>query len=217
MALKKSMTADEMVAFIDNELLPQAKLEIGNWINPKKKQGGYFIVTRQIFCMVDFLGATYSGYPLSQRKNDPNGRRIATSTKAIRFITTFFKPKRTYNRTVITKLHDMYRNGLVHLYQPKILKLSNKNTLEWFIHKGNRHLDKIEVGSNTGKRTFKNVDHLVEIPDYSNKNRHYLPISINCLYEDFVAAVQLYRDKLHKIKYLQTNWRTAVTAIIKPR
>lgn len=51
-----------MVDFIDKELLPQVESEIGNWIHPKKKQGGYFVVTRQIFCFVEFLGAVHSGY-----------------------------------------------------------------------------------------------------------------------------------------------------------
>ena len=55
MALKSNMSSHEMTEFIDKELLPQAKLEIINWIYPRKKQDGYFKVTRQILCMVDFF------------------------------------------------------------------------------------------------------------------------------------------------------------------
>lgn len=62
MALTRNMTISEIVNFLDKELLPQVKQEIGNWIYPNKKKGGYFTVTRQIFCMIDFLGAVYMGY-----------------------------------------------------------------------------------------------------------------------------------------------------------
>src|SRR3990170_3266189 len=98
MALRRNMTCNQMVGFIDNELITQVKLEIGNWIHPRKKQGGYFVVTRQILCMVDFLGAVYSGYHLRERQRDQreHKERIATSGKARKFIADFFEPKETY-------------------------------------------------------------------------------------------------------------------------
>lgn len=211
------MTREEMVGFIDNELIPQTKLEIGNWIKPKKKQGGYFVVVRQILCMTDFLGAVYSGYPLSERRDDKKGRRIATSEKAIKFITTFFEPSNTYKKEVVVKLHDMYRNGLVHLYQPKILKLNSRSKLLWFFYKGKRHVDKIELDKDQGKVIFEDVNHLQIICNDPNKTKYYLAVSVNCLYEDFEKATQKYRDKLNNTKYLQRNWRTTVNAICKPR
>jgi len=217
MALKRNMSQEEMIAFIDNELFPQIQKEIKNWIYPKKQTGGYFAVTRQIFCMVDFLGAVYSGYPLKERKNDKNGRNIATSDKAIGFIVKFFEPKITYNRDIVTKLYKMYRHGLVHLYQPKILKLSTKKRLAWFFYRGKKHVDEIKIGTDKGERIFKNIDHLQVLFSESNKNYNYLVISIDCLYQDFEKAVKQYRDKLVSTKYLQRNWRTAINAICKPR
>jgi len=70
MALKRNMAGDEIINFIDNELLTQVKLEIGNWIHPRRRQGGYFVVTRQILCMIDFLGAVYSGYSRIEKIKD---------------------------------------------------------------------------------------------------------------------------------------------------
>lgn len=217
MALKRNMTCGEMVGFIDNELLPQAKLEIQSWIKPRKKQGGYFVVTRQILCMVDFFGATYSGYPFSERKSDKKGARIATSRKAIKFIESFFEPEKTYTKEATTTLYNMYRHGLVHLYQPRALKYNTRRVLQWFFYKGGRLKKSIEVDTPKGKIKFKNVKHLEIIFDSRYKNYYYFPISIDCLYNDFVDAAKKYRDKLKKTKYLQTNWRTAVNAICKPR
>lgn len=217
MALKRNMTRDEMVMFIDNELLPQVKLEIQTWIRPKKKTGGYFVVSRQILCMVDFLGATYSGYPLLERKNDKKGKSIATPDKAKKFITTFFKPKETYQKDIVDKLYDMYRNGLVHLYQPKILKLGARSRLQWALYRGNRHQDKLTFGSDKGNIVFRNVNHLQIIPNEPYQKHYYLVICIDSLYEDFEKAVQKYRDKLKTTKSLQRRWRTTVNAICKPR
>jgi len=219
MALKKNMTNDEMVQFIDNELLPQVTIEIGNWIHPEKKQGGYFVVTRQVFCMVDFLGAVYKGYPLKERKEDKKKHlvRISKSHKAVEFITKFFEPKQTYQEDIVRKLYDMYRHGLVHLYQPKNIRLSTRRVLTWYFYRGKRHIDEIKVGTSKGPRVFKNVDHLDMLRDPMNKNIFYLVICIDALYEDFVRAVRLYREKLKNTKYLQTNWRTTVNAICKPQ
>jgi hypothetical protein len=217
MGLERNMNESEILKFIDNELLPQVKKEVSHWIYPKKQTGGYFAVTRQIFCMIDFLGAAYSGYPLQERKLDKNGQKISTSLKAIKFITDFFEPKNIYNHKVVTKLYSMYRHGLVHLYQPRILKLNTRKRLVWFFYRGKRNVSSIKIGTDKGQKIFRNVTHLQILTDTDNKNYKYLVISINCLYEDFEDAIKKYRNKLVNTKYLQKNWRTTVNAILKPR
>lgn len=219
MALTRNMTLNEIVGFLDNELLPQVSTEIGNWIKPRKKQGGYFVTVRQILCIVDFLGATYSGYTLRERKRDRRDKRIriATSDKAKNFILSFFEPKQTYQSVAVSQLYEMYRHGLVHLYQPKLLKLGTRKVLKWFFYKGKRHQNKITVDSNQGKVVFKNIDHLKIVCDVLNSKTCHLPVCIDALFEDFENAVQKYRDTLRKTKYLQTNWRTTVNAICMPR
>ncbi|MBP9797571.1 hypothetical protein KBC70_00295 [Candidatus Woesebacteria bacterium] len=216
MALKKNMTIDEMIRFINDELLHQAKDEIQNWIYPKKKSGGYFVVSRQILCIVDFLGSVYAGYPLIERKADKEGRRISTPQKSKEFITKFFEPQNIYNPITVDLLYRMYRNGLVHLYQPKILKFGNKGRLQWALYRGKRDQTEISFGSDTGNVTFRNVSHLQIVPNKLNQS-NWLLICIDSLYEDFEKAIFTYRDTLSGNKSLQTNWRTTVNAICKPR
>ncbi len=215
MALKRNMTRNEMVQFINNELIPQAKTEIQTWIWPEKKTGGYFVVSRQIMCMVDFFGAVYSGYPLNERKVDKDGQ-IANATKAKKFITKFFQPSTTYNTDIVDKLYSMYRNGLVHLYQPKVLKFGKKGKLQWGLYRGSRNQTAVTFGSDKGNVTFHNIQHLQIIPNKLNQI-NFLIICIDSLYEDFEKAILAYRDKLNNTKSLQRNWRTAVNAICKPR
>lgn len=218
------MTSNEIVEFIDNELIPQAKLEIENWIRPTKKQGGYFVTVRQILCMVDFLGAVYWGYPRAESspKSKKSGKvikpkDIARTEKALKFLNTFFKPRETYKPESVNYLYKMYRHGLVHLYQPRILKFQNSKTLEWFFYKGKRSWIRKSVNTNEGRIVFKNVDHLKIIPRGRSKTRYHLAVCIDAFYEDFEKAVLLYRDKLKNTKSLQTKWRTTVNAICKPQ
>lgn len=220
MALKRNMSPFEMMLFIDRELLPQVELEIGNWIYPKKKKGGYFVVTRQIFCMVDFLGAVYSGYTLIERKRDKNDgiERIATTNKAKKYMEKFFEPKATYNKSTRDNLYSIYRHGLVHLYQPRVLKYNSRKALQWFFYKGKKRFYKImSVDSPQGKIKFKNVKYLQVLMNGPNNKYYYLPIGVDCLYEDFTSSVKRYRDKLMMTKSLQRKWRTTVNAICVPK
>ena len=219
MALKRNMAGDEIINFINNELLTQVKLEIGNWIHPRKRQGGYFVVTRQILCMIDFLGAVYSGYSRIEKIQDIKNQRerIATTRKAKKFIASFFEPKNLYHKTAIDYLYDIYRHGLVHLYQPRVLKYNSKKALQWFFYRGSKRFSKtMSIDTPLGKKAFKNVGHL-QVLKNPNFKHYYFPIGIDCLYEDFINAVESYKNKLRNTKILQRNWRTAVNAICKPR
>jgi len=220
MALKRNMTKDDMVEFIDKELLPQVELEIGNWIHPRKRQGGYFVVTRQILCMVDFLGAVYSGYTKSEKKRDQKDgiERIAKTEKAKNYIAKFFKPNSTYNKVAIDNLYDIYRHGLVHVYQPRVLKFNSRRALQWFFYRGQKRFYKrMAVDTPQGKKVFRDVGYLQVVFKSPSKKYYFFPIGIDCLYKDFVNSVKLYRDKLKSTKSLQRRWRTTVNAICKPR
>jgi len=164
-----------------------------------------------------FFGAVYVGYPLSERKKDKSAHKISTPEKTIKFIEDFFIPKSTYDYYTIKIIHYMYRNGLVHLYQPKSVKLRGNKKITWFIYRGKSFMKEIEINTDIGVIKFTNVNHLKLMGHPINKRLIYLPISIDCLYLDFENALKAYRDKLQKTKYLQRNWRTAVNAIIKPQ
>jgi hypothetical protein len=211
MGLKADMSREEIIEFIDGDLLPQARTEIKNWIWPRKKTGGYFVVSRQILCMVDFLGAVYCGYNQEEQAKDVEGRKISVGGKARKFILDFFEPNFEYTSPIVDLFYDMYRNGLVHLYQPKILKYKG-GTLQWCIYKGKRNLNELILN----KVVFKNVSHMQIVPD-EPKETNYLLICIDSLYEDFEKALTTYRDQLSQSEKLQQNWRETVNAISQPR
>lgn len=217
MALKINMTRTEIVDFLDKELVPQVQTEINGLIWPRKKHGAYFITVRQILCMVDFLGAVYCGYPLAERKVDKNGLHISKSEKAVKFILKYFAPKATYNKNTVQQLYTMYRHGLVHLYQPRYLRLSNKKVLKWFFYRGNRHLSRLPLDTDSGRVVVNNVKHLEIINIGARKNLFHLPICVDALCEDFMQAIETYKTDVAAKKTLQRKWRTTVNAICKPR
>lgn len=62
MALEKNMSFSQMESFLNEELKEQILYEIAPILHLGYSPGGYFGVTRQIVCMIDFLGALYSGF-----------------------------------------------------------------------------------------------------------------------------------------------------------
>lgn len=185
MALKRNMTCGEMVEFLDDKLLPQANA-LRVLITPDKQPGAYSVVVRHLLCTVDFLGATCSG----------STSRCGTSRRAIRFITKYFKPEDVYSEEIAGKLYTIYRHGLVHMFQPKVLRL-NGDILEW-------KFDRVRT-----------PDHLRIIP-VGQGRRSSLMVSVKNLHEDFDKAVELYRDELKNSLPLQAKWRNVVDAICTP-
>lgn len=208
MALTKDMNLEQIKSFLEEELKEQILLDIAPILYIGQKVGGYFGVTRQILCLVDFLGALYRGYD-GKRKNK---RMVISETwKAKELIKGVFgdiDPKYRENGEV---LYDMYRHGLVHLYQPRAIKQENGRKLEWVIYKGPRERAAIKFG----ERVIQNVRHLGVTVNPSDKKTDLLTISITCLYKDLLTAIDRYYVLLENDKSgkLLKNWKAVANAI----
>ena len=141
MALNKDMKLWDMKRFLHEELKEQILLEIAPILHVGIPQGGYFGVTRQILCLVEFLGTLYCGY---DKKRD--GKDIAQTWKAEKFIKEVMGKDFDKNYEANGELmYTMYRHGLVHLYQPKTLKLKDGTELRWMAYKGGRDEHEEEI------------------------------------------------------------------------
>ena len=214
MALTPLMSPIEMKRFLDEELKDQVLLEIAPILHLGQNSGGYFGVSRQILCLVEFLAALYCGYDESKDKRFKDtkgkGRKIVDSTKVEHFIREFMGVYIDPNYKVNgLELYKMYRHGLVHLYQPKEFRLSGGGKLSWMPYKGSRELKELEVGG----FKFTNVRHIGKVSDPRTPGSFVLAVSINCLYNDFIKTIDLYGDQLLKDINLQHNWMGAASAI----
>lgn len=157
----------------------------------KQSEGGYFLIPREIFAYVDFIGALYSGYDGSL---DRSGRkRITSSRKAIRFLKEVMGKVDAQYDTLGELVYEMYRHGTVHLNRPHLLKRkSDGATIEWLVYK-NSPRKNYELEYDGQKIT---VSHMHPYLFDSTSKRYILPISMEGLYEDLLSALGVYRKAL---------------------
>jgi len=158
MALTRNMSLRKIKSFLENELKEQIFLEIAPILHIGQDTGGYFGVTRQVLCLVNFLGALYCGYSPEEKKENQD---IGPSSKALEFIEDILgNIDPAYKSKEGKYLYEMYRHGLVHLYQPKTLKFKNGRLLKWMIYKGGREPHTEVFNIENKKYTIQNVKHL---------------------------------------------------------
>lgn len=213
MALKRNMTMKQVKSFLYEEVKEQIFLEIAPILYIGQKVGGYFGVTRQVLCYVDFLGTVYCGF------NKRRDREISMPWKAKKFIRDILGDRDRLYKKNGNKLYEMYRHGLVHLYQPKplIQKRRQKRKLNWLVYKGGRDWHDEEIDDSD--KTFKvKVRHMEIIIDPRNKKNDLLAISITCLYKDLLSAIDFYCKKIEQdiTKQMLNNWRKSTNEILKP-
>lgn len=220
MALQENMELWQIKRFLEEEVKEQIFLEIAPILYIGQPVGGYFGVTRQILCFVDFLGALYSGYDDKEKKDDlkKDGRmRISKSEKVKTFITKFMgeklDPKYKENGIIF---YDMYRHGLVHLYQPKTIKQKNGRLLQWALYKGQRESHQEGFDAQRGRFVIPNARHLEIVADPRNPQEDLLTISITCLYKDLLTAIDRFYKKIEENNNDEIKkWRQTANAILE--
>jgi len=220
MALSKDMELWQIKNFLEDEVKEQIFLEIAPILYIGQPAGGYFGVTRQILCFIDFLGALYCGYPENEKKQDLENykrMRISKSEKVERFIKEFFgneiDPKYKENGRIF---YQMYRHGLVHLYQPKTIRRKTGRVLSWALYKGQRESHPEGFDTQGGKFTISNARHLDIVVDPRNKNEDLLTISITCLYKDLLTVIDRFYKNIEENKNNELKkWRETANAIME--
>jgi hypothetical protein len=106
-------------------------------------------------------------------------------------------------------LWEIYRNGPVHQYSPKILKdRKSHRTIGWISHKGERTY-------RLGDPYNFQAEHLV--PHDHGNGRWSQPISILCLYEDLLSAIDKYILLIQDSRNgLESRFRKTADALTDP-
>jgi hypothetical protein len=94
-----------------------------------------FAINREVFCYIDHLGHLYSG-KVGERQV---GARFQDYLKEV-----MCKIDPNYGQRA-TVIYQMYRNGPVHEFAPKVLKNNKGQLLEWFCYTGGRNNHNSEV------------------------------------------------------------------------
>jgi len=203
--LKPGMSLNEIREYLQRNLKESIRNDIWPIVQAGVPEGGYFGVPRSVLSYVDFLGALYAGY--SGEKDRSGRRKIATPDKAVRFIREILKEvDDLYARNGVL-LYEMYRHGTVHRYEPHQLRRSDGRVLSWLPYKGSRE-------------DWVNVPHALKVrhlqPVSRGENSDWLPVSITCLYDDLVLALDVFWEKLQRDPKLVANWHSASAALCEP-
>jgi len=138
MPLEKNMDVTKIVIYLADDLKKSAINDVKPCLNLNHEEGGYFGIPRLVLSYVDYLGALYNGY--DGKIDKKTGRRIFAAVKyAKSFLNNIFGQIDPNYIKYGALLWEIYRNGTIHLYSPKILKDKNSNrAISWIAHKLDR-------------------------------------------------------------------------------
>jgi hypothetical protein len=126
MPLEKNMVVSKILDYLTSDLKKSVINDVRSCLNLGHDEGGYFAVPRLVLSYVDYLGALYNGY--NGKRNERTGKRIFTSGKyAEIFLNDIFGRIDPNYIEYNALLWEIYRNGTIHLYSPKILKNVNSS------------------------------------------------------------------------------------------
>lgn len=208
MPLKRNMTLDKITEYLINDLKQSVINDVGPCV--QNIGGGYFSIPRLVLSYVDYLGALYHGYaggpPVVGRR-----RRFADARYAKTFLRDVFGTIDPNYEKYGALLWEIYRNGTIHLYEP--LKLRNQNkVISWFTFLGSRRACvPIHIGTAT-------VEHLVPYRFQMIRRMEFWwqPISLLCLYEDLLAAINEYSRQIAQSTDLESKFRQTADALQYP-
>jgi hypothetical protein len=201
MQLEKNMTVSKILDYLTSDLKKSVINDLQPCLNLGHDEGGYFAVPRLVLSYVDYLGALYNGY--NSRRDVRTGKRIFTGGKyAKMFLNDIFGQIDPNYIKYSALLWEIYRNGTIHLYSPKILKnVNSSRTIGWIAHKG----DRVCVTLTT---------HLV--PHDLGNNRWSQPISIKCLYQDLLSGIDRYALLISTDSRVQSRFMKTADALVDP-
>lgn len=180
--------------------LEDKKVTVQRDIVPLLQAEGHapFTVSRNVTSYLDHLGELYTG-------SEKVGERFQKYLEQV-----LAKIDPNYKRRA-GEIYEMYRNGTVHEFDPKILENSSGQTLGWFCYYGAR-TDVVELPGGLKIQ----VTHLEPVnPDGDGKS-WYLPISSRCLIDDLLASISLLENAGPENERI-TAWNRASRRLETPK
>jgi hypothetical protein len=159
-----------------------------------------FAISREVFCYIDHLGHLYSGK--GPRKS---GERFQDYLKQVMCK---IDPNYSHRAGII---YQIYRNGPVHEFAPKVLENKKGQRLVWLCYTGARSDYNFEV-----PEIKLTVTHLKPVGNPANNKVFYLPVSTVCLIEDLLNSIDEFQ-KMGPEDERVTAWNRAARELINPR
>jgi hypothetical protein len=163
-------------------------------------EGAPFAVSREVFCYIDHLGHLYSG-----RGPGQVGERFLDYLKHV-----MNRVDSNYGKRA-AEIYQMYRNGPVHEFKPKVLENKKGQCLGWLCYQGARNNHNLEI---SGEKMT--VTHLELVKDPGHDKSFCLPVSMVCLIMDLLSSIDEFQ-KMGPEDERITAWNRAARELIIPR
>lgn len=149
----------------------------------KLQRGGFFSISRQVFCYLDYLGSLLHG---------------ENSTKnALKYMNDYMAKVNPKYGTMSTIMYNMWRHGTVHEYDPKTFKNSKDGyRLVW--------------GANNDSKPGNRKWHLACFCSEKNPNLYVLWVNLFQLVADLKKSIRFLINEIElnpsRLKMLQSNF-----------
>lgn len=167
-----------------------------------------FAICREVLSYIDHLGHLYSGKGERGQVSD----RINVYLKCL-----MSRIDENYGERA-EHICNMYRNGPVHEFKPKVLENDSGQLLVWYCYSGERS------GSTHDFGPCLAVTHLVPVNPSRDNKLYYLPVSTNCLIDDLCTSIKEFKtpssEVLKNPTYVDeriTAWNRAARVLGTPR
>jgi hypothetical protein len=164
------------IAYIRGDMKQSVKSDI----RPLIKTKGAFGVPRQFFPYIEYLSGLVFG-PL------PSGDKLAGTKHADNFLRQYMGRVDSLYNTHARILLEMWRHGVVHTYQPKVLSNGTRR-LGWLSYQGKRTNAVVELLIKR-KKTKMTVSHLT--PHVGTGTLDHFPVANNWLVRDLVRVLDI--------------------------
>jgi hypothetical protein len=166
------------IAYFGGEM----KMSVKTDIRPLLKSKGAFGIPRQFFPHIEYLSGLVYGPRTSIDK-------FATGALAEKFLEDYMGRVDPLYRQHAHVLMGMWRHGVIHTYQPKVL--GNKaatRRLGWLSYQGERKNEEVKLWIRR-KRKKMTVSHLT--PHVGKRTIDYFPVANNCLVRDLARVLDI--------------------------
>jgi hypothetical protein len=155
-----------------------------------------FAVCREVLCYIDHLGHLYSG-------RGQVGERFRDYLKQA-----MSRIDPNYGKRA-EEIYQVYRNGPVHEFEPKVLENRKGQLLQWLCYKGARS-DNIEISGRNLTLT-----HLEPVSPEGDK-LFWLPVSTVCLIMDLLSSIDEFQKAGPEDERV-TAWNRAARELTCPK
>jgi len=188
---------DMLLDTIRNDLFPLRRKDQGGCTDG----GAPHTISREFSCYVDYLGALYTGWA----EWNKSGERFAAYLREV-----LGQVNRAYAQHA-ELVREMYRNGPVHEFDPKVVFNSNGDQCGWLE----------SVGISPGWHDFGSgqkvqVSHLTIVAHPSVAKAYYLPVFTSQLLNDLVESISFFKKGVGDLTARVLCWNRAVGMLSHP-